>query len=184
LSKRRGRGYTGDADQRAHGSSDEGGACKTSFVGSASAVFRSQNSEFRIGTLSRATCTNILTPEFCILTSLLQTPQRGFARASRNRNLSLNPPTLADPTRRRLPAHAHDQGMCCGSIRVYIHMHGQSKITIMIMITITNQRPHQNYHSNSNYDTSVQSKSKSLSLSGSKSLLSRRFRSRSRFGSR
>jgi hypothetical protein len=150
LSKRRGRRYTGDADQRAHGSSDEGGACKTSFVGSASAVFRSQNSEFRIGTLSRATCTNILTPEFCILTSLLQTPQRGFARASRNRNRNLNPPTLADPTRRRLPAHAHDQGMCCGSIRVYNHMHGQSTITIMI----TNQRPHQNYHappSNSNY---------------------------------
>jgi hypothetical protein len=57
---------------------------------------------------------------------------------NRNRNLNLNPPTLADPTRRRLPAHAHDQGMCCGSIRV----HGQSKITIMI----TNQRPHQNCH--------------------------------------
>ena len=38
--------------------------------------------------------------------------------------------------------------------------------------------------SNSNDGTSVQSKSKSLSLSGSNSLLSHRFRSRSRFGSR
>jgi hypothetical protein len=45
------------------------GACKTSFVGSASAVFRRQNSEFRIGTLSRATCTIILTPDFLPITS-------------------------------------------------------------------------------------------------------------------
>ena len=57
------------------------GACKTSFVGSASAVFRSQYSEFRIVTISQATCSIILTPDSCILTSLLQTPRRGFCKS-------------------------------------------------------------------------------------------------------
>ena len=76
------------------------GACKTSFVGSASAGFRSQNSVFRIVTLSRSTCSIILTPDSCILTSLLQTPRRGFARASLIRTAMR--PNCCPPFRRAL----------------------------------------------------------------------------------
>jgi hypothetical protein len=57
------------------------GACKTSFVGSASAVFRSQNSVFRIGTNSLATSYThsdswILNAEF----ALANTPE-GFCKS-------------------------------------------------------------------------------------------------------